>query len=149
LNSQSKSRIKSSIPTFGPAFFLRQNRPGSRGNRKAGFIARLFYCLPDNTESRIIANKLTQTTEQEVAEGSMLKANSFPFFLSSQPSLDFDVFNRDPFVEILTIEQFLALCEEDPNSIESVELIPPRLGTEGFGGFRVRRKFPVYNLAPL
>ena len=46
--------------------------------------------------------------------------------------------------ELITIEEFLALNENDRNAFKSIRIVPPRIDQEGFGKMLVVRKNPVY-----
>ncbi|MGI8897073.1 MAG: hypothetical protein ACR2IB_01645 [Pyrinomonadaceae bacterium] len=51
----------------------------------------------------------------------------------------------DPvYSEVVTPEGFIHLYENERDEIESVRVIPGRLGSKYFGGFLVSRKRPVY-----
>jgi hypothetical protein len=45
--------------------------------------------------------------------------------------------------EIVDPEEFIRIFNEERESIERVEVIPPKLGDGGFGRIRVVRKHPV------
>ena len=45
--------------------------------------------------------------------------------------------------ELITIEEFLALNENDRNAFKSIRIVPPRIDQEGFGKMLVVRKNPV------
>lgn len=48
------------------------------------------------------------------------------------------------YTEVVTAERYIQLYEEERDDIESVHIIPGRLGTNDFGRFVVRRKRPIY-----
>lgn len=51
----------------------------------------------------------------------------------------------DPiYTETLTPERFIELYEQGLQDIKSVRVIPPKLGSFGFGKIVIRRKTPVY-----
>ncbi len=54
--------------------------------------------------------------------------------------------------EELSIEQYLALTENEKANIKSVKIVPPRFGDidfdDDFGKLKVRYKVPLYKAAP-
>lgn len=46
--------------------------------------------------------------------------------------------------EELSFQKFLSLTEEEKNAIESIQILPPRLGRAGFGKIIVQYKSPIY-----
>lgn len=55
---------------------------------------------------------------------------------------DYDLYPQ--FVEEVTPEEFLQLYENEKENIQSVLVIPSRLGDRKFGRILIRRKRPVY-----
>lgn len=66
-----------------------------------------------------------------------------PEWFKPLPDGTYRVTSADPFVDVLTLEQFLAAYETHPDLIEMARVLPPQLGSEGFGKVLVRRKFPI------
>lgn len=48
--------------------------------------------------------------------------------------------------EELSPENYLKLLQSDENNIESVEIVPPKLGEHNFGKIKVNYKIPVYKV---
>lgn len=50
---------------------------------------------------------------------------------------------EDLYSEVVSPEEFIRIFNEERDTIERVEAVPPRLGGRGFGRIRVVRKYPV------
>ncbi len=48
--------------------------------------------------------------------------------------------------EVISPKEYLNLTREQKAEIEDIQIVPPRIGSRGFGLFRVTRKFPVYQI---
>lgn len=48
--------------------------------------------------------------------------------------------------EVISAGDFVRLSEDQKQKIKSVEIVPPRLGSRGFGGIKVDYKTPVYKV---
>ena len=56
-------------------------------------------------------------------------------------------FNLFPVTEKdITAEEFLSLTEEERAKIRYVKIIPPRIGHQDFGKFKVTMKSPMYQV---
>lgn len=49
--------------------------------------------------------------------------------------------------EFLSIEKFMTLSEKDKSNIQSLRIIPPTLGGNGFGKVAVKYKIPRYQVS--
>jgi hypothetical protein len=53
--------------------------------------------------------------------------------------------NLEPnYVEVVTPERLIRMYESERDNIESVRVLPGKLGDRDFGGFVVRRRRPIY-----
>lgn len=50
---------------------------------------------------------------------------------------------KDLYSEVVSAEEFIRIFNEERETIEQVEIIPPKLGERAFGRLRVTRKYPV------
>lgn len=46
--------------------------------------------------------------------------------------------------EVISVDRYLKLSEEERADIASSEVVPPTIGGNGFGGFRVHWKTPKF-----
>lgn len=46
--------------------------------------------------------------------------------------------------EVISADEYVRRREKDPRRVTGAEIVPPTLGTGGFGGFRVQLDRPVY-----
>lgn len=46
--------------------------------------------------------------------------------------------------EVISFKKFLALTDEERAAIETIKIVPPRLGRAGFGKVIVQYKSPIY-----
>jgi hypothetical protein len=105
------------------------------------FFAMLLAFLPVYTESIMILKE--KEARREMSNTTTSTLFTFPQSLNDPFTLQ-NSLPSDPFVDVLTLEQFLAAYEDNPKSIELARVLPPQLGSEGFGKVLVRRKFPVF-----
>lgn len=59
---------------------------------------------------------------------------------------DFSSLNRNRGEETLTPDEYLQLFQKHPEQIQSVEIIPPKIGSRGFGKFKVTYKNKSFRL---
>jgi hypothetical protein len=48
--------------------------------------------------------------------------------------------------EVISVERYLKLTPEERADMASYEVVPPTIGGNGFGGFRVRWKTPKFRV---
>ena len=51
-----------------------------------------------------------------------------------------------PSQQVVTPEALLTILESDTSEIESIEFLPPRIDSSGFGLFKVHWEFPKYSV---
>lgn len=49
-------------------------------------------------------------------------------------------------IQELTADQYVRFSHEHPDNIKSVRFVPPRIGSAGFGRFRVETETPHYEV---